>query len=98
MKRDNSGDRVFRFFVLIIKLIKILKVMTYENYKTGMLRVFIVLSVPLVLVTYNEYDLSFANKFVYSFEILSQTLVFFWCIYLISLWVVKPFIVFTDKK
>ena len=66
--------------------------MTYENYKTGMLRVFVVLSIPLVLVTYFEYDLSFTNKFFYSVEILFQTLVIFWCIYLISLLIVKPFI------
>jgi len=37
--------------------------MTYENYKIGMLRVFVVLSIPLVLVTYFEYDLSFTNNF-----------------------------------
>ena len=66
--------------------------MTYENYKTGMLRVFIVLSIPLVLVTYFEYDLSFTNKFFYSVEILSQTLVIFGCIYLFSLLIIKPFI------
>ena len=66
--------------------------MTYENYKTGMLRVFVVLSVPLVLVTYFEYDLSFTNKFFYSVEILFQTLVIFACIYLFSLLIVKPFI------
>ena len=40
--------------------------MTYENYKNGMLRVFVVLSIPLVLVTYFEYDLSLTNKFFYS--------------------------------
>ena len=67
-------------------------VMNYENYKNGMFRVFIVLSIPLGLVTYFEYDLSFANNFFYSLEILSQTLVIFWCIYLISLLIVKPFI------
>ena len=67
-------------------------VMNYENYKNGMFRVFIVLSIPLGLVTYFEYDLSFANKFFYSLEILSQSLVIFWCIYLISLLIVKPFI------
>ena len=66
--------------------------MTYENYKTGMLRVFIVLSIPLVLVTYFEYDLSFTNKFFYSVEILFQTLVIFACIYLFSLLIIKPFI------
>jgi hypothetical protein len=66
--------------------------MTYENYKTGMLRVFIVLSIPLVLVTYFEYDLSFTNKFFYSVEILFQTLVIFGCIYLFSLLIIKPFI------
>ena len=47
--------------------------MTYENYKNGMFRVFIVLSIPLELVTYFQYDLSFMNKFFYSLEILSQT-------------------------
>ena len=67
-------------------------VMTYENYKNGMFRVFIVLSIPLGLVTYFEYDLSFANKFFYSLEILSQTLVNFWCFYLISLLIVNQFI------
>ena len=72
--------------------------MTYENYKKGMFRVFIVLSIPLELVIYFQYDLSFANKFFYSLEILSQTLVIFWCIYLISLLVVKPFIVFLGKS
>ena len=51
--------------------------MTYENYKKGMFRVFIVLSIPLELVTYFQYDLSFTNKFFYSLEILSQTLFFF---------------------
>jgi hypothetical protein len=66
--------------------------MTYENYKTGMLRVFVVLSIPLVLITYFEYDLSFMNKFFYSVEILFQTLVIFGCIYLFSLLIVKPFI------
>ena len=50
-----------------------------------MFRVFIVLSIPLALVTYFQYDLSFSNKFFYSLENLSQTLVIFWCIYLISL-------------
>ena len=67
-------------------------VMTYENYKNGMLRVFVVLSIPLVLVTYFEYDLSFTNKFFYSVEILFQTLVIFGCIYLFSLLIIKPFI------
>jgi hypothetical protein len=33
------------------------KSMTYENYKNGMFRVFIVLSIPLELVTYFQYDL-----------------------------------------
>jgi hypothetical protein len=66
--------------------------MTYENYKNGMLRVFVVLSIPLVLVTYFEYDLSFTNKFFYSIEILFQTLVVFGFIYLFSLLIVKPFI------
>ena len=66
--------------------------MTYENYKTGMLRVFVVLSIPLVLVTYFEYDLSFTNKFFYSVEILFQTLVIFGFIYLFSLLIIKPFI------
>ena len=51
--------------------------MTYENYKKGMFRVLIVLSIPLEIVTYFQYDLSFTNKFFYSLEILSQTLVFF---------------------
>ena len=72
--------------------------MTYENYKKGMFRVFIVLSIPLGLVTYFQYDLSFVDKFFYSLEILSQTLVIFWCIYLISLLIVKPFIGFMDKQ
>ena len=72
--------------------------MTFENYKNGMLRVFVVLSIPLVLVTYFEYDLSLTNKFFYSLEILSQTLVIFGCIFLISLLVVKPFIGFMGKK
>ena len=72
--------------------------MTYENYKKGMFRVFIVLSIPLELVTYFQYDLSFENKFFYSLEILSQTLFIFWCIYLISLLIVKPFIGFIGKK
>ena len=71
--------------------------MTYENYKKGMFRVFIVLSIPLELVTYFQYDLSFTNKFFYSLETLSQTLVIFWCIYLISLLVVKPFIGFLAR-
>ena len=66
--------------------------MTYENYKNGMLRVFVVLSIPLVLVTYFEYDLSFTNNFFYSVEILFQTLVIFGCIYLFSLLIIKPFI------
>jgi hypothetical protein len=72
--------------------------MTYENYKIGMLRVFIVLSIPLEIVTYFQYDLSFANNFFYSLKILSQTLVIFGCIFLISLLVVKPFIGFIGKK
>jgi hypothetical protein len=72
--------------------------MTYENYKNGMFRVFIVLSVPLELVTYFQYDLSFMNKFFYSLEILSQTLVIFGCIFLISLLIAKPFIGFMGKK
>ena len=72
--------------------------MIYENYKKGMFRVFIVLSIPLELVTYFQYDLSFTNKFFYSLEILSQTLVIFWCIYLISLLVAKPFIGFLGKS
>ena len=67
-------------------------IMNYENYKNGMFRVFIVLSIPLELVTYHEYDLSFTNKFFYSLEILSQTLAIFGCIYLISLLIVNPFI------
>ena len=73
-------------------------VMTYENYKNGMFRVFIVLSVPLELVTYFKYDLSFVNKFFYSLEILSQTLVIFGFIFLISLLIAKPFIGFMGKK
>ena len=73
-------------------------VMTYENYKNGMFRVFIVLSVPLELVTYFQYDLSFVNKFFYSLEILSQTLVIFGFIFLISLLIAKPFIGFMGKK
>ena len=73
-------------------------VMTCENYKNGMFRVFIVLSIPLELVTYFQYDLSLTNKFFYSLEILSQTLVIFGCIFLISLLVVKPFIGFIGKK
>jgi hypothetical protein len=72
--------------------------MTYENYKNGMFRVFIILSIPLELVTYFQYDLSLTNKFFYSLEILSQTLVIFGCIFLISLLVVKPFIGFIGKK
>ena len=72
--------------------------MTYENYRIGMLRVFIVLSVPLGLVTYFKYDLSFVNKFFYSLEILSQTLVVFGFIFLISLLIAKPFIGFMGKK
>jgi hypothetical protein len=72
--------------------------MTYENYKKGMFRVFIVLSIPLEIVTYFQYDLSFTNMFFYSLEILSQTLVIFGCIFLISLLVVKPFIGFMGKK
>ena len=72
--------------------------MTYENYTKEMFRVFIVLSIPLELVTYFQYDLSFANKFFYSLEILSQSLVIFWCIYLISLLIVKPFIGFMGKQ
>ena len=72
--------------------------MTYENYKKGMFRVFIVLSIPLEIVTYFQYDLSFTNMFFYSLEILSQTLVIFGCIFLISLLVVKPFTGFMGKK
>ena len=72
--------------------------MTYENYKNGMFRVFIVLSIPLELFTYFQYDLSFMNKFFYSLEILSQTLVIFGCIFLISLLIAKPFIGFMGKK
>ena len=72
--------------------------MNYENYKKGMFRVFIVLSIPLEIVTYFQYDLSFTNMFFYSLEILSQTLVIFGCIFLISLLVVKPFIGFMGKK
>ena len=72
--------------------------MNYENYKMGMFRVFIVLSIPLEIVTYFQYDLSFTNMFFYSLEILSQTLVIFGCIFLISLLVVKPFISFMRKK
>ena len=72
--------------------------MTYENYKNGMFRVFIVLSIPLELVTYFQYNLSFLNKFFYSLEILSQTLVIFWCIYLISLLVAKAFMGFLGKS
>jgi hypothetical protein len=72
--------------------------MTYANYKKGMFRVFIVLSIPLEIVTYFQYDLSFTNMFFYSLEILSQTLVIFGCIFLISLLVVKPFIGFMGKK
>ena len=72
--------------------------MNYENYKKGMFRVFIVLSIPLEIVTYFQYDLSFTNMFFYSIEIFSQTLVIFGCIFLISLLVVKPFIGFMGKK
>ena len=72
--------------------------MTYENYKKGMFRVFIVLSVPLELVTYFQYDLSFTNKFFYSLEILSQTLVIFLCIYIVSLLIAKPFIGLIGKQ
>ncbi len=72
--------------------------MTYENYKKGMFRVFIVLSIPLEIVTCFQYDLSFTNMFFYSLEILSQTLVIFGCIFLISLLVVKPFIGSMGKK
>jgi hypothetical protein len=72
--------------------------MNYENYKKGMFRVFIVLSIPLEIVTYFQYDLSFTNMFFYSLEILSQTLVIFGCILLISLLAVKPFIGFIGKK
>ena len=72
--------------------------MTYENYKKGMFRVFIVLSIPLEIVTYFQYDLSFTNMFFYSLEILSQTLVIFGFIFLISLLVVIPFIGFIVKK
>ena len=66
--------------------------MTYENYKNGMLRVFVVLSITLVLVTYFEYDLSFKSKFFYSLEIVFHILVVFGFIYLFSLLIVKPFI------
>jgi hypothetical protein len=59
--------------------------MTYENYKKGMFRVFIILYIPLELFTYFQHDLSFTNKFFYSLETLSQTLVIFWFIYPISL-------------
>ena len=55
--------------------------MTCENYKNGMFRVFIILSIPLELVTYFQYDLSLTNKFFYSLEILPQTLVIFGCIF-----------------
>ena len=72
--------------------------MTYEKYKKGMFRVFIVLSIPLEIVTYFQYDLSFTNMFFYSLEILCQTLVIFGCIFLISLLVIKPFIGFMGKK
>ena len=72
--------------------------MTYENFKNGMFRVFIVLSVPFELVTYFHYDLSFVNKFFYSLEILSQTLVIFGCIFLISLLIAKPFIGLIGKQ
>jgi hypothetical protein len=72
--------------------------MTYDNYKNGMFSVFIVLSIPLELVTYFQYDLSFSNKVFYSLEILSQTLFIFGCIYLISLLVAKPFIGFMGKQ
>ena len=51
--------------------------MTYENYKNGMFRVFIVLSIPLELVTYFQYDLSFTNKFFYSLEILVSNIIYF---------------------
>jgi hypothetical protein len=63
-----------------------------------MFRSFIVLSIPLELVTYFQHDLSFTNKFFYSLENLSQTLVILWCIYLIILLIVKPFIGFMDKQ
>jgi hypothetical protein len=72
--------------------------MTHENYTKEMFRVFIVLSIPLKLVTFFQYNLSFTNKFYYSLEILSQTLVIFWCIYLISLLIVKPFIGLLGKQ
>ena len=72
--------------------------MTYENYKKGMFRVFIVLSIPLELVTYFQYDLSLTNKFFYSLEILSQTLVIFWCIYIVSLLIAKPLIGFLGES
>ena len=61
-------------------------------------RVFIVLSIPLKLVTFFQYNLSFTNKFYYSLEILSQTLVIFWCIYLKSFLIVNPFIGFMGKQ
>ena len=72
--------------------------MNYEKYKKWMFRVFIVLSIPLELVTYFQYDLSFVNKFFYSLEILSQTLAIFGCIYLISLLIAKPCSGFMDKQ
>ena len=84
--------------MLIRAIILKVDAMTYENYKNGMFRVFIVLSIPLELVTYFQYDLSFENKFFYSLENLSQTLFIFWCIYLISLLIVKPFISFIGKQ
>ena len=84
--------------MFIRRIIFKVDVMTYENYKNGMLRVFVVLSIPLVLVTYFEYDLSLTNKFFYSLEILSQTLVIFGCIFLISLLIAKSCIGFMGKK
>ena len=53
------------------------KNMIYENYKKGMFRVFIVLSIPLELVTYFQYDLSFTNKFFYSLEISVSNISYF---------------------
>ena len=84
--------------MFIRKIIFKVDAMTYENYRNGMFRVFIVLSVPLELVTYFHYDLSFVNKFFYSLEILSETLVIFGFIFLISLLIAKPFIGFMGKK
>ena len=41
-----------QYFLLFLNSIKDNKDMTYENYKKGMFRVFIVLSIPLELVPY----------------------------------------------